>query len=71
MPPAQTSCPANGTARAAVMRPVKLGKHPTIVYVYNEIPQTLVFGSLKGWNPTQFAYTYRGSVDIAGWTTWG
>lgn len=33
--------------------------------------QTLVFGSLKGGNPTQFAYTYRGSVDIAGWTRWG
>ena len=32
--------------------------------------KTLVFGSLKGGNPTQFAYTYRGSVDIAGWTTW-
>jgi hypothetical protein len=38
MPPTQTSCPANGTARAAVMRPVKLGKHPTLVYVYNEVP---------------------------------
>ena len=33
--------------------------------------QTLVFGSLKGGNPTQFAYTYRGSVDIVGWTMWG
>ena len=38
MPPTQTSCPANGTARASVMRPVKLGKHPTLVYVYNEVP---------------------------------
>jgi hypothetical protein len=32
--------------------------------------QTLVFGSLKGGNPTQFAYTSRDSVDIAGWTRW-
>ncbi|HYB02169.1 MAG TPA: hypothetical protein VED37_18245, partial [Ktedonobacteraceae bacterium] len=38
MPPTQTSCPANGQARAAIMRPVKLGKHPTIVYVYDEVP---------------------------------
>src|SRR5207302_2988910 len=49
MPPTQTSCPTNGTARAAVMRPVKLGKDPTIVYVYNEIPlnTTIAFGHLK------------------------
>ena len=33
--------------------------------------QTLVFGSMKGGNPTQFAYVTRGSVDIVGWTTWG
>jgi hypothetical protein len=31
--------------------------------------QTLVIGSLNGGNPTQFAYTSRGSVAIAGWTT--
>ncbi len=49
MPPTQTSCPRNGTARAAIMRPVQLGKHPTIVYVYNEIPlnTTIAFGHLK------------------------
>jgi hypothetical protein len=49
MPPTQTSCPTNGTARAAVMRPVKLGKHPTIVYVYNEVPlnTTIAYGHLK------------------------
>jgi hypothetical protein len=49
MPPTQTSCPANGTARAAVMRPVKLGNHSTIVYVYNEIPlnTTIAYGHLK------------------------
>ena len=36
----------------------------------NNLLQTLVFGSLKAGNPIQFAYTSRGSVDIAGWTTW-
>ena len=36
----------------------------------NNLLQTSVFGSLKGGNPIQFAYTSRGSVDIAGWTTW-
>jgi hypothetical protein len=54
MPPTQTSCPTNGTARAAVMRPVKLGKHPTIVYVYNEIPlnTTIAYGHLKLYDVT-------------------
>ncbi len=49
MPPTQTFCPANGTARAAVMRPVTLGKDPTIVYVYNEIPlnTTIAYGHVK------------------------
>ncbi|HWZ19535.1 MAG TPA: hypothetical protein VNW73_12130 [Ktedonobacteraceae bacterium] len=54
MPPTQTSCPANGTARAAVMRPVKLGKDPTIVYVYNEVPlnTTIAYGHLKFYDVT-------------------
>ena len=54
MPPTQTSCPANGTARAAVMRPVKLGKDPTIVYVYNEVPlnTTIAYGHLKLYDVT-------------------
>jgi hypothetical protein len=54
MPPTQTSCPANGTARAAVMRQVKLGKHPTIVYVYNEVPlnTTIAYGHLKLYDVT-------------------
>jgi hypothetical protein len=54
MPPTQTSCPANGTARAAIMRPVKLGKHPTIVYVYNEVPvnTTIAYGHLKLYDVT-------------------
>jgi len=54
MPPTQTSCPTNGTARAAIMRPVKLGKHPTIVYVYNEVPvnTTIAYGHLKLYDVT-------------------
>jgi hypothetical protein len=54
MSPTQTSCPANGTARAAVMMPVKLGKHPTIVYVYNEVPlnTSTAFGHLKLYDVT-------------------
>jgi hypothetical protein len=54
MPPTQTSCPANGTARAAVMKPVKLGKHPTIVYVYNEVPinTSIAFGHVKLYDVT-------------------
>lgn len=38
MPPTETSCPADGTARAAVMRPLSLGKHQNLVYIYNEVP---------------------------------
>ncbi len=54
MPTTQTSCPANGTARAVVMRPVKLGKDPTIVYVYNEVPlnTTIAYGHLKLYDVT-------------------
>lgn len=54
MPPTQTSCPTNGTARAAVMRPVKPGSHPTIVYVYNEVPlnTTIAYGHLKLYDVT-------------------
>jgi hypothetical protein len=37
----------------------------------NTTLQTLVFGSMKGGMPTQFAYVSRGSVDIVGWTAWG
>ncbi len=54
MPPTQTSCPANGKARVAIMRPVQLGKHPTIVYVYNEVPvnTTIAYGHLKLYDVT-------------------
>jgi hypothetical protein len=47
-PAISTSCPSPGTARAAVMPPMTLGTHPTIVYIVNEgtsFPAT--FGTLK------------------------
>src|SRR5579859_3500590 len=49
MPPTQTSCPADGSARAAVMRTLSLGKHQNVVYIYNEIPlnTSIAFGHLK------------------------
>ena len=37
MPPTQTDCPPQGIAgRAAVMRPLALGNHPNIAYIFNE-----------------------------------
>jgi eukaryotic-like serine/threonine-protein kinase len=36
MPATQTSCPASGTARAAVTAPLAVGSHPNIVYIYNQ-----------------------------------
>ena len=33
VPPTQTDCPAAGTARAAVLAPLALGHHATIVYI--------------------------------------
>ncbi|MBV9256751.1 MAG: hypothetical protein JO215_01900, partial [Ktedonobacteraceae bacterium] len=49
MPPTQTSCPADGTARAAVMRPLALGNNPNLVYIYNEVPvnTSIAYGHLK------------------------
>lgn len=39
MPQTSTSCPAPNTARAAIMRPLSLGNHQNVVYVYNNVPQ--------------------------------
>ncbi|HEY0756352.1 MAG TPA: hypothetical protein VGD98_20520 [Ktedonobacteraceae bacterium] len=39
MPATQTSCPDPDTARAAVVRPLLLGKLQNLVYIYNEVPQ--------------------------------
>ena len=49
MPTTQTSCPADGSARVAVMRKLSLGKHQNVVYIYNEIPlnTSTSFGHLK------------------------
>lgn len=54
MPATSTTCPANGTARPAVMAPLVLGSHRTIVYVYNEIPPntTISFGHIKRYDVT-------------------
>ncbi|MGZ3623669.1 MAG: hypothetical protein ACXWPG_11290 [Ktedonobacteraceae bacterium] len=48
VPPTLTSCPATGTARAAIMPTLALGSHPNIVYIVNEFQtQTPTFGTLK------------------------
>lgn len=36
MPTTQTGCPADGTARAAVMAPLVLGNHQNLVYTFNQ-----------------------------------
>lgn len=36
MPPTETSCPAAGTARSAVIAPLILGSHPSAVYVFDQ-----------------------------------
>ena len=33
----QTDCPSSGFARAAVLRPLSLGAHPTLIYTSNEV----------------------------------
>ncbi|HET8844174.1 MAG TPA: hypothetical protein VFN35_22090, partial [Ktedonobacteraceae bacterium] len=38
MPKTVTTCPGSGTARSAVIAPLSLGNHPTIVYIVNEGP---------------------------------
>src|SRR5690348_11809840 len=53
-PALSTSCPADGTARPAVMPAVALGTHRNIVYVYNEIPPntTISYGHIKRYDVT-------------------
>src|SRR6266702_5279481 len=53
-PALSTTCPANGTARPAVMTPLALGSHRNIVYVYNEIPPntTISYGHIKRYDVT-------------------
>jgi eukaryotic-like serine/threonine-protein kinase len=53
LPATQTSCPAAGTARAAVMTPFKPGSHQNIVYIVNEFQgHNPTFGTLKRYDVT-------------------
>jgi hypothetical protein len=52
MPPTQTICPADGTARAAVIAPMTLGIHQNIVYFDNERSSNDATGILKRYDVT-------------------
>jgi len=54
MPQTQTNCPATNTARAAVMRPLALGSHQNLVYIYNEVHKntSTAFGRLRRYDAT-------------------
>jgi eukaryotic-like serine/threonine-protein kinase len=58
VPPTQTSCPAAGTGRAAVMPTLALGNHQNIVYIVNEYQgNTPTFGTLKRYDVSTGAKT--------------
>src|SRR6266568_7307385 len=58
VPPTLTSCPATGTARAAIMPPLALGNHQNIVYIVNEFQaQAPTFGTLKRYDISTTAKT--------------
>jgi hypothetical protein len=58
VPPTLTSCPATGTARAAIMPLLALGNHQNIIYIVNEFQaQTPTFGTLKRLEVTTGAKT--------------
>jgi hypothetical protein len=58
IPPTQTSCPAAGTSRAAIMPTLPLGSHQNIVYIVNEYQgQTPTFGTLKRYDVSSGAKT--------------
>jgi hypothetical protein len=64
MPPTQTDCPAISSTnpfgtRAAVMRPLALGQHNNLVYVYNEVPTntTIAYGHLERYDVATGART--------------
>ena len=63
MPHTDVTCPAAGTARAAVMRPLALGSHQNLVYVYNEVPQntTIAFGHLRRYTRSSLGGALRSS----------
>lgn len=51
--PVSTSCPATGTARAAVIQPMTLGSHKNIVYIVNQGGTTHpTLGTLKRYDVT-------------------
>jgi eukaryotic-like serine/threonine-protein kinase len=53
MPQTQTSCPQSGSGRATVMRPLALGSHPNIAYIFNDgTSDTPNFGELKRYDVT-------------------
>src|SRR5258708_32867924 len=54
MPQTQTYYPATKTARAAVMRPLALGSHQNLVYIYNEVPHntSTASGHLRRYDAT-------------------
>src|SRR5260221_10295170 len=53
LPATQTSCPAAGTVRAAVMTALTLGNHPNILYTVNKLlGHTPTFGTLKRYDVT-------------------
>ncbi|HEY0757494.1 MAG TPA: hypothetical protein VGD98_26325 [Ktedonobacteraceae bacterium] len=54
MPATQTACPVANTARAEVMRPLALGSHANLVYIYNEVPRntSTAFGHLRRYDAT-------------------
>lgn len=53
VPTTKTSCPAPGTARAAIMAPLALGRHPSIVYLVNEgTLDAPTFGTVKRYDVT-------------------
>lgn len=67
MPPTQVACPAANTARAAVMRPLALGNHANLVYIYNEVPQntSTAFGHLRRYDTTTAQKTEIATSGIA------
>ena len=59
-PPTLTSCPAAGTARAAILAHLALGNHPNIVYTYNQYQgatPTPSFATLRRYDVTTGATT--------------
>jgi len=54
MPPTQTSCPQPSTGRAAIIRPLALGTHANIAYIFNEGTKNPLpsFGELKRYDVT-------------------